>query len=83
MQRGNNFKHFERIWIVKDEYGESITNYFSWTMAIVSKMQIDGDKMKDIIIIEKIICSLKLKLNFIMCSIEESKNIDELSIDKL
>jgi hypothetical protein len=34
-------------------------------------MQIHGNKMKDIIIIEKIIWSLKLKLNFIMCSIKE------------
>jgi len=52
-------------------------------MAIVNKMRIHGDKMEDVIIVEKILRSLTPKFNFIVCSIEEAKDIEELSIDEL
>ena len=32
---------------------------------------------------EKILCSLTLKYDYVVCSIEESKDIDELSLDEL
>ena len=35
--------------------GESVTDYFSRTMAIVNKMRIHGDKTEDVTIIEKIL----------------------------
>ncbi|KAL0433268.1 UNVERIFIED_CONTAM: Retrovirus-related Pol polyprotein from transposon TNT 1-94 [Sesamum latifolium] len=41
------------------------------------------DKSEDIINIEKILRSLTPKFNFVVCAIEESKNIDELSLDEL
>ncbi|KAL0301571.1 UNVERIFIED_CONTAM: hypothetical protein Sradi_6433900 [Sesamum radiatum] len=46
-------------------------------------MRMFGDKSEDIIIIEKILGSLTPKFNFVVCAIEESKNIDELSLDAL
>ncbi|KAL0350102.1 UNVERIFIED_CONTAM: hypothetical protein Sradi_4159400 [Sesamum radiatum] len=52
-------------------------------MAITNKMRIFGDKSEDIIIIEKILRSLTPKFNFVVCAIEESKNIDKLSLDEL
>lgn len=63
--------------------GESVTDYFSRVMAIVNKMGIHGDKSEDIIIIEKILRSMTPKFNFFVCSIEESNDIDNLSIDEL
>ncbi|XP_010248219.1 PREDICTED: uncharacterized protein LOC104591135 [Nelumbo nucifera] len=63
--------------------GESVTDYFSRTMAIVNKMRIYGDKMEDVTIVEKILRSMTPKFNFVVCSIEESHDIDELSIDEL
>ncbi|KAL5740301.1 hypothetical protein ACOSQ2_029481 [Xanthoceras sorbifolium] len=63
--------------------GESVIDYFSRTMAIVNKMRIHSDKTDDVSIIEKILRSLTSKFNFVVCSIEESKNIYELSIDEL
>ena len=39
--------------------------------------------MIDITIIKKILPSMTLKFNYVVCSIEESKDLDELSIDKL
>ncbi|RVW41478.1 hypothetical protein CK203_112691 [Vitis vinifera] len=52
-------------------------------MAIVNKMQIHGDKTEDVTIVEKILRSMTPKFNFVVCSIEESHDIDELSIDEL
>ena len=63
--------------------GESITDYFSRTMAIVNKMRIHCDKTKDVTIVEKILRSITPKFNFVVCSIEEANDIEELSIDEL
>ncbi|KAL3731547.1 hypothetical protein ACJRO7_028432 [Eucalyptus globulus] len=63
--------------------GETITDFLSRTMSIVNKMRIHGNKMEDVIIVEKILRSLTPKFNFIVCSIEEAKDIEELSIDEL
>ncbi|KHN01769.1 Retrovirus-related Pol polyprotein from transposon TNT 1-94, partial [Glycine soja] len=62
--------------------GESVTYYFSQTMAIVNKMRIHGDKKEDITIVEKILRSMTPKFNFVVCSIEEAHDIKELSIDE-
>ncbi|KAL5836716.1 hypothetical protein ACOSQ3_013885 [Xanthoceras sorbifolium] len=63
--------------------GELVTYYFSRTMAIVNKMRIHGDKSEDVTIVEKILRSVTPKFNFIVCSIEEANDIEELSIDEL
>ncbi|KAH7851348.1 hypothetical protein Vadar_010314 [Vaccinium darrowii] len=63
--------------------GESVSEYFSKTMAIANKMRIYGDKLEDVTIVEKILRSMTTKFNFVICSIEESKEIDTLSIDEL
>jgi hypothetical protein len=39
--------------------------------------------MKDVTIIKKILRSMSVKFNYVVCSIEESHDIDELSIDEL
>jgi hypothetical protein len=57
---------------------ESVTYYFAQMMTIINNMWILNDKIEDIIIIEKTLQSLMLKFNFVVCSIEESKVIDEL-----
>jgi hypothetical protein len=46
-------------------------------------MRIHNDKIKDITITEKIFRSSILKFNFVVCLIEEYKDIDELYIDEL
>ncbi|XP_058071361.1 uncharacterized protein LOC131220486 [Magnolia sinica] len=63
--------------------GESVSDYFSTTMAIANKMIIYGDKMADVTIIEKILRSMTSKFNYVVCSIEESKDTDSMSIDEL
>lgn len=39
--------------------------------------------MQDVTVVEKILRSLSEKFNYIICSIEESKDIDKLSVDEL
>ncbi|KAH7858102.1 hypothetical protein Vadar_020022 [Vaccinium darrowii] len=69
--------------VLKMQPGESVSEYFSKTMAIANKMRIYGDKLEDVTIVEKILRSMTTKFNFVICSIEESKEIDTLSIDEL
>lgn len=63
--------------------GKSITDYFSRMMAIVNKFQIHGGTMKDLSIVEKILCSLTTKFNYVVCSIEEANDLEDLSIYEL
>ncbi|XP_017633214.1 uncharacterized protein LOC108475732 [Gossypium arboreum] len=62
---------------------ETISDYFSKTMTIFNRMRTHGEKLGDVAIIKKNLRSLLLKYNFIVCSIEESKDLDALSIDEL
>lgn len=63
--------------------GETITVYFSRVMAVANKMRVCGDVMTDVTVVEKILRSLTDKFNYIVCAIEESKDIDVMSIDEL
>ena len=63
--------------------GEAVADFFSRTMAIASKKRIHGEQMQDVTIVEKILRSMTPKFNFVVCFIEETKDIDELSIDEL
>ncbi|XP_056158405.1 uncharacterized protein LOC130134764 [Syzygium oleosum] len=63
--------------------GESVTSYFARTMEISNKMRFHGEKMDDVTIVEKILHFLTPKFNYVVSSIEELKDIDALSLDKL
>ena len=39
--------------------------------------------MEDVVIVEKILRSMAPKYNYVVCSIEESKDVDTLSLDEL
>ena len=63
--------------------GESVTNYCARTMEISNKMRFHGEKMEDVTIVEKVLRSLTPKFDYVVCSIEESKDIDTFSLDEL
>ncbi|KAE8656273.1 hypothetical protein F3Y22_tig00117005pilonHSYRG00292 [Hibiscus syriacus] len=63
--------------------GESVTSYCAKTMEISNKMRFHGEKMEDVTILEKILRSLTPKFDYVVCSIEESKDIDTFSLDEL
>ncbi|RZC19138.1 hypothetical protein D0Y65_006098 [Glycine soja] len=63
--------------------GESVTNYCSRTMGIANNMRFHGEEMTNTAIVEKIIPSLTPKFDYVVCSIEGSNDIDDLSLDEL
>ncbi|GKV23723.1 hypothetical protein SLEP1_g33425 [Rubroshorea leprosula] len=65
------------------QIGESIDDYFARTMAIANKMRIHGENLEDVAIVEKILRSMTTKFNYVVCSIEESNDIETLSLDEL
>ena len=52
-------------------------------MTISNKMRVYGEIMTDVTICEKILRSLTDKFNYIVCLIEESRNLDAITIDEL
>jgi len=71
-------KEFETL---EMKTGENIIEYFAKFMTVASKMRIYREQMRDVTIVEKILRSLIDRFNYIVCSIEESNDIDVLSID--
>lgn len=63
--------------------GESVNDYFGRTLITANKMRIHGERMGDVVIIEKILRSMTPKYDYVVCSIEESNDLDTLSIDEL
>ncbi|XP_073261539.1 uncharacterized protein [Populus alba] len=73
-------KEFETLHM---KAAESVNDYFGRTLIIANKMRIHGECMKDVVIIEKILQSMTPKYDYVVCSIEESNDLDILFIDEL
>lgn len=73
-------KEFEILYMKE---GESVNEYFARTLIIANKMRIHGEKMGDVVVIEKSLRSMTAKYDYVVCSIEESNDLDILSIDEL
>ncbi|XP_018500376.1 uncharacterized protein LOC108866362 [Pyrus x bretschneideri] len=73
-------KEFEVLHMRVDE---SVNGYFARTLTIANKMRVHGEQMGDVVVIEKILRSMTPKFDYVVCSIEESNDIDSLSIDEL
>ena len=63
--------------------GESVDAYFARTLSIANKMKIHGENMQQVVIIEKILRSMTSRIDYVVCSVEESNNLDTLTIDEL
>lgn len=63
--------------------GENVNSYFARTLAIAKKMRAYRDTLNENIISEKILRSLTMKFNYVVCSIEESNNLDRITLDEL
>ena len=69
--------------VLEMKIGETITDYFARVMTIANKMRSNGEQMRDVTIVEKILRTLTNKFNYVVVSIEESKDIDSITIDEL
>nr|GMD32642.1 Retrovirus-related Pol polyprotein from transposon TNT 1-94 [Ipomoea batatas] len=73
-------KEFE---ILEMKIGESVNEYFARTLSIVNKMNANGETKSDADVVSKILRSMTTKFNYVVCSIEESKDTSKLTIDEL
>jgi len=73
-------KEFE---ILQMTEGESVDAYFARTLIIANKMKIHGENIQQVVIIEKILRSMTSRFDYVVCSVEESNNLDRLTIDEL
>ncbi|XP_076896549.1 uncharacterized protein LOC143549546 [Bidens hawaiensis] len=62
---------------------ETVTEYFGRVMTVANNMTNYEDDMTEVKVVEKVLRSLTENFNFVVCTIEESKDIDTLSIDEL
>ena len=58
---------------------ESIEDYFNRVIFIVNQLRVNGEKIEDQRIVEKILQSLAQKFESTVVAIEESKNLSTLS----
>ncbi|XP_073153685.1 uncharacterized protein [Henckelia pumila] len=73
-------KEFE---IIHMQEGESVNEYFARTLTIAKKMKVNGESKGDVAVIEKILRSMTSKFDYVVCSIEESRDINSPTIDEL
>jgi hypothetical protein len=69
--------------ILQMKEGEKVDEYFARTLTIINKMKIYRENMTQVMIVEKILRSMTSKFDYVVCSIEESNNLDELTVDEL
>ncbi|RDX99787.1 Copia protein, partial [Mucuna pruriens] len=63
--------------------GEIVNSYFARTLKIAKSMKACGESMRENVITAKILRSMTPKFNYVVCSIEESNNLDIMTIDEL
>jgi len=60
-----------------------VNEYSAWTLIITNNMKAHREKMGQVVIIKKILRSMTLRFDYIECSVEESNDLDVLTIDEL
>ncbi|MCH93882.1 retrovirus-related Pol polyprotein from transposon TNT 1-94, partial [Trifolium medium] len=54
---------------------ESVNEYFARTLAIANRMTAHGERMEQVMVVEKILRSMPERFNYVVCSIEESNDV--------
>ncbi|XP_077219066.1 uncharacterized protein LOC143853215 [Tasmannia lanceolata] len=62
---------------------ESISEFFDRVQSIVNQLKVNGEKIEDQRIVEKIMRSLSTKFDFVVAAIEEGQDTSTISIERL
>ena len=65
------------------ENQENISNYFIKIPILTNQIKTNGDKIEDLIIIEKILKTLPPRFDYIVVALEELKDLSGMTIDEL
>jgi hypothetical protein len=71
---------FEKL---SKESNEIVSDYFTKVIFVVHQMRRNGENIDDVRVMEKILRSLDSKFDHIVIAIEESKNLEDLTIEEL
>ncbi|GJS11893.1 retrovirus-related pol polyprotein from transposon TNT 1-94 [Tanacetum coccineum] len=63
--------------------GEKVDAYLARTLKIMNKMKANGEQLTSSNVVAKVLRSLSPKFNYVVCFIEESNNLDTMTIDEL
>ncbi|XP_058110866.1 uncharacterized protein LOC131253745 [Magnolia sinica] len=63
--------------------GETISDFFSRLLVTVNNLKRNGEKIEDVRVVEKVLRSLTIKFEHVVVTIEESKDLENLSIEEL
>ena len=63
--------------------GEKVDQFLGRTLTVVNKLKSNGETIEQSTVVSKILRSLTVKFNYVVCAIEESNDLSTLSIDEL
>ncbi|XP_070035677.1 uncharacterized protein [Nicotiana tomentosiformis] len=69
--------------VLKMKESECISNYCSKVKTVVHHLRRYEKDIEDVRVVEKILCTLTPKFDFVVCAIEESKDLDSMLVEQL
>ena len=62
---------------------ETISEYFSRVQSVVNQLRVNGEKLNDLRVIEKIMRSLTVRFDYVVAAIEEGRDLSTMTIEGL